>query len=81
MKHANQGFQWREWFRELKSFVMRDLQDYRREDYLQLSVASRRILLLLITPLIVLLLLFLWRYFLGSHLLKKHDQDIARLIE
>src|SRR5699024_5328103 len=72
---------WRAAFQELKFFLMRDFQDYRREDYLQLSAISRRLLLLLMIPLILLLVLFLWRYFLGDDLLKEYDQDIARLMQ
>ncbi len=81
MKYVNQGSQWRKYFRELKSFVMRDLQDYRREDYLELSAGSRRMLLLLIAPVILLLALFLWRYFWGTDLLEKYDPDIAKLMQ
>lgn len=84
MKNAKNNPQcnspWRAAFQELKFFLMRDFQDYRREDYLQLSAISRRLLLLLMIPLILLLVLFLWRYFLGDDLLKGYDQDIARLM-
>lgn len=51
---------------ELRRFFGRDLQDYRLADYGELSQAARHVLLLLLIPILILSLFFLWRLTFGE---------------
>lgn len=76
-----QALTFREILQELKSFMMRDLQDYRLSDYQRLSRVSRRILLSCVMPVAILFIFMIWRYFWGASLITQYDFPIKQLTQ
>lgn len=71
---------WREVLHELKAFAMRDLQDYRLVDYAYLSRKSRYLLLTISLPLLVCVIIFLWRVLLGEQWLSQ-ERSALKVLE